>query len=311
MTSAPDRPAPNGRLRRAMAAAGMSPAGLAARVGVDPKTVQRWLGGRVPHLRHRLATVEALGCAEHHLWPERAVAAVGAGHEIRAAYSAQALVPSQLWVQVIERATSEICLLDEHGLHLLQDRQLRQALLDRLCSGVCLRVCLTLPAHTGSARRRPSASGEPRAGQRPPGGAATGSDAGESPAVDAPRCSGCDPATELRLAQIRLGLARLHELHAQVPDGRPGVHVRLRSSPTSVFLLVTDTELLVTQLLGDSHAGVSPTVHLRLPPAGLMASDSLAGAYQHVWRSAWATARDAMGQPAVHRGGAWDAAVAG
>src|SRR5207244_13422196 len=43
----------NERLRSAMAKAGKDIANLADATAVDPKTVQRWLAGRVPHPRHR------------------------------------------------------------------------------------------------------------------------------------------------------------------------------------------------------------------------------------------------------------------
>ncbi|HEU5376431.1 MAG TPA: helix-turn-helix domain-containing protein [Ktedonobacteraceae bacterium] len=37
-------------------------------VGVDPKTVQRWLQGRVPHARHRWAVAQLLNMREEDLW---------------------------------------------------------------------------------------------------------------------------------------------------------------------------------------------------------------------------------------------------
>ena len=43
-----------------MAQAGLSQVRLAAAVGVDPKTVERWVAqGRTPHPRHRVAVSDA------------------------------------------------------------------------------------------------------------------------------------------------------------------------------------------------------------------------------------------------------------
>ena len=43
----------NENLRRAMLRARLSEENVAAQLQVDPKTVRRWLEGRVPYLRHR------------------------------------------------------------------------------------------------------------------------------------------------------------------------------------------------------------------------------------------------------------------
>jgi transcriptional regulator with XRE-family HTH domain len=45
----------NELLRRALFRARLSEEDVAAHLGVDPKTVRRWLEGRLPYLRHRQA----------------------------------------------------------------------------------------------------------------------------------------------------------------------------------------------------------------------------------------------------------------
>ena len=46
----------NERLRGSIASAGLRPAELAEAVGVDAKTVERWITkGRLPHRTHRMA----------------------------------------------------------------------------------------------------------------------------------------------------------------------------------------------------------------------------------------------------------------
>ena len=43
---------------------------VAARLGVDPKTVRRWLIGRVPYPHNRAAITELVGADEAELWPD-------------------------------------------------------------------------------------------------------------------------------------------------------------------------------------------------------------------------------------------------
>lgn len=71
----------NEHLRTALTRAGLSPEEFAGIVGVDVKTVRRWLGGRTPYPRHRTRVANALDTTEHALWPNTVPAptATGAG----------------------------------------------------------------------------------------------------------------------------------------------------------------------------------------------------------------------------------------
>ena len=60
----------NESLRRALLRARLREVDVAAHLGVDPKTVRRWLSGRVPYLRHRWALAQLRGLDESHLWPQ-------------------------------------------------------------------------------------------------------------------------------------------------------------------------------------------------------------------------------------------------
>src|SRR6266496_2137326 len=60
---------PNERLRAALLERGLTPTALAEELGVDHKTVERWIGGRVPYRRHRYAIATQLGVDEVYLWP--------------------------------------------------------------------------------------------------------------------------------------------------------------------------------------------------------------------------------------------------
>ena len=62
----------NEPLRRALLRARLREDDIAARLGVDPKTVRRWLNGRVPYPHNRAAIAELVSADEADLWPERA-----------------------------------------------------------------------------------------------------------------------------------------------------------------------------------------------------------------------------------------------
>lgn len=84
---------------------------LAVRVGVDVKTVNRWLAGRVPHKRTRLAVAEALGEPESTLWPQsRPDLSPGAPStaEVVGAYAHRADIPTDLWVSLLLGAEEQI-----------------------------------------------------------------------------------------------------------------------------------------------------------------------------------------------------------
>ena len=60
----------NERLRGSLASAQLRTADLAERIGVDPKTVERWITqGRQPHRAHRVAVAQILDVDEAYIWP--------------------------------------------------------------------------------------------------------------------------------------------------------------------------------------------------------------------------------------------------
>jgi tetratricopeptide (TPR) repeat protein len=69
-------------LRDAILASGLEVPEVARKVGIDPKSVQRWITtGRIPHTRHRRKACEILGRKESELWPEVGPRREAAGNE--------------------------------------------------------------------------------------------------------------------------------------------------------------------------------------------------------------------------------------
>ncbi len=64
----------NERLRAAVLSSGVGIDGVANRLGVDRKTIERWIAGRVPYRRHQYALAAALPLDVAYLWPDAATA---------------------------------------------------------------------------------------------------------------------------------------------------------------------------------------------------------------------------------------------
>ena len=104
----------NERLRTAMAKARVDVEAVSSKTGVDPKTVQRWLGGRVPHARHRWAVPELLDEEETYLWPETTNArrsTEASKAELVELYPFRSAVPASLWWDLFSRAQQQIGVL--------------------------------------------------------------------------------------------------------------------------------------------------------------------------------------------------------
>jgi transcriptional regulator with XRE-family HTH domain len=114
----------NERLRIALGVNGMTVTELAAKIQVDPKTVERWISsGRVPHARHRRAAALCLGQDEGQLWPDtvpvhRAVEASRA--ELLAVYPHRSDAPQELWWNLFSGAQDQIALVAYAALFLFE-----------------------------------------------------------------------------------------------------------------------------------------------------------------------------------------------
>ncbi len=140
----------NESLCRALVAARLGEEDVAARMGVDPKTVRRWLEGRVPYRRYRRALAAMLGVDDAILWPglrgrsERPDEVVGV-------YPRRDDVPAGAWVRLLGWARHEIGVLGGGGQFLARQYGVRPVLMERAGTGALVRICLRddapVPAH--------------------------------------------------------------------------------------------------------------------------------------------------------------------
>ena len=236
----------NERLRRAMAAARADLESVAAHAEVDPKTVQRWLAGRVPHARHRWRVAELLGVHEAALWPQEAAAEPGARGSARLevvdAWAHRADVPVAVWVRLLEHARHHVDLLAYAMLQLPENHPgFVEVLLEKAAARAEVRIVLGDPG-CEEVRRRDR---EEQFG----GGMA-------------PR--------------IRTTLEHFRPLF-----GRDGIQLRFQAQPLYASIYRYDDEMLVNPHLWSYHAYQSPVFHLRRSPGGLF--DNYLHAFELIW----------------------------
>ncbi|MFB4308945.1 XRE family transcriptional regulator [Actinomadura sp. GTD37] len=238
----------NDLLRRALADADLTESGVAARLGVDPKTVHRWVAGRVPYPRHRARIASLLGRDEGELWPHVTVRSVRIDPpavEILDIYPHRWAVPRPVWQQLFQRAHDEIGVLAYAGLFLAEDTGILRVLADRARVGVCVRILLGDPDGTCVAER--------------------GSDEGVG---------------ESMAAKIRNALVHYRGLRAL-----DGVEVRLHDTVLYNSMYRADDDLLINPHAYGIAASHAPVLHLRRGEDGDMASTYLES-FERVWASA-------------------------
>jgi transcriptional regulator with XRE-family HTH domain len=137
----------NEPLRRALLRARLREDDVAARLGVDPKTVRRWLNGRVPYPHNRVAIAELVGADEADLWPDAGgmLAARNRPEELGTVYPHRWAVPREAWVRLFGSAQRDIAILAYSALFLAEDAGILRILAGKGRAGVAVRIALGDP----------------------------------------------------------------------------------------------------------------------------------------------------------------------
>jgi len=243
----------NERLRTAMAVAHIDLDEIVEATGVDPKTVQRWIGGRIPNARHRSRLVQLVGEEETYLWP-----GVADGERIRLAseselvslYPHRADVPGDLWPTLFRRAGRAIDILAYAAVFLHeQDPDLNDLLLEKAAAGCKIRIAIGDPQGMCIKQR--------------------GTDEQFGHGI-ASRC------------EVAL-------MHYRPLIGHPGVSIHLHDTTLYNSIYRFDDDMLVNAHLYATNAYAAPVLHLRRLAAGELFANYLQS-FEAVWaRSAPAT----------------------
>jgi transcriptional regulator with XRE-family HTH domain len=145
----------NEPLRQALLRARLREADVAAQLGVDPKTVRRWLNGRVPYAHNRAAIADLTGADEADLWPDAGgpLAARSRPDELGTVYPHRWAVPREVWARLFGSAEREITILAYSALFLAEDTGILRILADKGRARVTVRIALGDPDGPNVAER--------------------------------------------------------------------------------------------------------------------------------------------------------------
>jgi hypothetical protein len=223
----------NERLRDALMNVGHSTSSAADQVGVDTKTVERWLTqDRVPYPRHRGALAALVGRSESYLWPDAVPAQrqrKAAASEIVETFPHRSDVPSQLWEDLLQRATSRIDVLVHAGQFLHERPNFIAILKAKAGAGAYVRVAFGAPEGEATDRR----SSEEKLGQGVLG------------------------------ARIRYGLVSYRPLLST-----PGIEFRFHETTLYNSIFRFDDEMIVNMHIYGVPGPHAPAMHVRKLAAG-------------------------------------------
>jgi transcriptional regulator with XRE-family HTH domain len=238
----------NERLRAALLQRGITPAELAEVVGVDPKTIERWIGGRAPYRRHRYLAARELGLDEAYLWPGALAAeqvASASESEILLVYPHRWVVPRDTWGQFFDSAEGEIGVLAYSGMFIADDPGLRAMFRAKAEQGVRIRLLLGDPDSAVVAER------------------------------------GVQEGIEDSLAaKIRNAVVLYRELRSL-----DSVEMRLHSTILYNSIYRADDDVLVNAHIYGTPASEAPVMHLRRVAGGSMITTYL-DSFDRVWSQA-------------------------
>ncbi|MGY3680828.1 transcriptional regulator with XRE-family HTH domain [Streptomyces sp. TE33382] len=240
----------NERLHSVLAQRGVSPESLAEACEVDPKTVSRWLGGRVPHPRHRFQVAQHLRVEELFLWPAPVPSAgqpsAGSGIELVGTYQNRASVPRDMWLSLLQGAQEQISVLVFSGTFFAQSNpHVAKMLAERAAAGVQVRLCF-------------------------------GDSNGRAAAIRGHE----EGIGDTLAAKIRASLTYYRPLLAEA-----GCEVRLHDTTLYTSLFRYDDDLLINPHVWGQPASANPLLHLkRVDSSGWF--DNYAQSFDAVWAGA-------------------------
>ena len=237
----------NERLRTALLQSDVTLVELADHVRVDPKTIERWIGGRIPYRRHRQSVATKLGVSEVYLWPGALAAdqvASASESEILTVYPHRWSVPRETWGLLFDSAEADIGVLVYSAMFMADDAGLLALFRAKAAQGVRVRILLGDPDSPEVATR----------GQH--------EGIGESLA-----------------SKVRNSLV-LHR-----PLLAAGVEVRQHATILYNSLYRADDQLLVNAHIYGQPAGQAPVLHLRQISGGTLVATYLES-FERVWSEA-------------------------
>ncbi|MFJ3954271.1 helix-turn-helix domain-containing protein [Streptomyces libani] len=240
----------NERLRGAIVESGLTLDQVAERLGVSPKTVERWISEpkRKPYRRFQYAVASMLRQEVSYLWPDERTSeevTAASDSEILKLYPHRSVVPQDAWAKLYADATTHFDVLVYSGFWLTEDPRFHRLVREKSTAGVRVRFMMGDPGSAAVAVR--------------------GADEGIGSAM----------ASKIRNA-----------LHNYAPLFRlPGVEFRLHTTTLYNSIYRADNELLANGHVYGVGAYLAPVLHLQRVPGGEL-FDTYAESVERVWEGA-------------------------
>lgn len=236
----------NERLRAAFHATGLTVDDVSERLGVDRKTVERWVSpGRKPHRSTRKDLAKLLSVDEVHLWPDLASdlrTRPNTQTELVHLYPTRSAVPFSLWNELIANVRHRMDVLVFSGQFLVEQHNILPIVKQKSEQGVQFRFVVGDETSTAVVQR----------------------------AME----EGTTGGLEGRVQMMRKYLSEVSSL--------PQVEVRTHGTILYNSLYRFDDQLLVNGHAFGALAGQNPVMHLRKLPGGLMWNHYM-GSFERVY----------------------------
>lgn len=239
----------NERFRSTLLASDYSERQLADELGVEPKSVQRWITQeRVPHRTTAYRAAKLLGVSPGWLWPalddDRKETSTS---EVVTFYPHRSDVPRHLWLDLLRAAKSEVVLMAYASLFLAEDNpEAIRILRQKSNEGVSIRIALGDPDSPEAARR----GVEERLFDAIPG-------------------------------RIKMAIAYYNPLF-----DLPGIDFRLHRTTLYNSIFRFDDHMLINQHAYGVYGYLAPILHLRRIEGGDL-FDMYAQSFERVWTAAY------------------------
>ncbi|SDP88080.1 Transcriptional regulator, contains XRE-family HTH domain [Actinopolyspora xinjiangensis] len=240
----------NERLRAALSASGLTVEDVSEKLGVDRKTVERWITheNRKPHRSTRKAVARLLSVDEVHLWPQLADdphTHPASETELVQLYPTRSAVPFSLWNELIAGIEQQMDVLVFSGQFLVEQHNILPIVRRKVEQGVRFRFLV--------------------------------GDESSSTVIQRAMEEGTSGGLEGRIQMMRRYLAEI--------SGLNGVDVRTHSTILYNSFYRFDDQLLVNGHAYGSLAGQNPVMHLRRLDGGLMWQHYMKS-FERVWEQA-------------------------
>jgi transcriptional regulator with XRE-family HTH domain len=240
---------PNERLRTTLTNSDHSARSLAEELGLDPKSVQRWITKEVTPRRsaaHRAAKL--LGVPAAWLWPELETDQEPASQsEIVGLYPHRADTPRHLWFDLLAQAKSRIWLFANASLFLPEENpQSIDLLREKAENGVTVRILMGDPDGPEAALR----------------------------------------GVEERLYDGIPGRIRMALTYYSPLAGVPGVEFLIHRTCLYNSIFRYDDEMLINQHIYGTYGYIAPILHLRRAEGGDF-FDTYVNSFERVWETAF------------------------